>query len=201
MFRDFVNRFHRIQFFRRSPRTFPVRNQSPEGNYYSSDLRRCTFLVGYRKRASKWRAWEGLLSNCPSEFNGAEAVGKVLSRQTFPRRKVDLSAFALLCTLLTFFRFVSPEIAQKYDLELPEYDGIDQIVELDPKTGQKLKLWFGGVLLSISTFPLNDIIWLCSWTPESYWYHCISSCVVSSSWQILITFPVSFNEPLVRGHV
>jgi len=37
-------------------------------------------------------------------------------------------------------RFVSPEIAQKYDLELPEYDGIDQIVELDPKTGQKLKL-------------------------------------------------------------
>ncbi|CAZ81083.1 unnamed protein product [Tuber melanosporum] len=37
-------------------------------------------------------------------------------------------------------RFVSPDIAQKYDLELPEYDGIDQIVELDPKTGQKLKL-------------------------------------------------------------
>ncbi|PWW74972.1 YjeF N-terminal domain-like protein [Tuber magnatum] len=37
-------------------------------------------------------------------------------------------------------RFVSPDIAQKYDLELPEYDGIAQIVELDPQTGQRLKL-------------------------------------------------------------
>jgi NAD(P)H-hydrate epimerase len=35
---------------------------------------------------------------------------------------------------------VSPDIAKKYDLELPEYDGVDQIVELDPKTGEKLKL-------------------------------------------------------------
>ncbi|KAF4621886.1 hypothetical protein G7Y89_g14462 [Cudoniella acicularis] len=34
-------------------------------------------------------------------------------------------------------RFVSPDIAQKYELELPEYDGIDQIVEIG-KDGQKL---------------------------------------------------------------
>jgi len=27
-------------------------------------------------------------------------------------------------------RFVSPDIKEKYDLELPEYDGIDQIVEV-----------------------------------------------------------------------
>ncbi|KAH0544628.1 hypothetical protein FGG08_001278 [Glutinoglossum americanum] len=34
-------------------------------------------------------------------------------------------------------RFLSPEIAGKYNLDLPEYSGIDQIVELGP-SGQKL---------------------------------------------------------------
>ncbi|KAK6859460.1 hypothetical protein PG995_003096 [Apiospora arundinis] len=34
-------------------------------------------------------------------------------------------------------RFVSPSIAQKYDFEVPEYQGLDQIVEASP-TGQKL---------------------------------------------------------------
>lgn len=28
-------------------------------------------------------------------------------------------------------RFVSPDIAKKYDLSVPEYPGIDQVVELD----------------------------------------------------------------------
>jgi len=32
---------------------------------------------------------------------------------------------------------VSPEIKAKYDLELPEYDGIDQVVEIG-KNGEKL---------------------------------------------------------------
>lgn len=34
-------------------------------------------------------------------------------------------------------RFVSPSIAQKYDFELPQYEGIDQVVEVDAN-GQKL---------------------------------------------------------------
>jgi len=34
-------------------------------------------------------------------------------------------------------RFVSPKIAEKYDLELPEYEGIDQIVEVG-LSGEKL---------------------------------------------------------------
>lgn len=32
---------------------------------------------------------------------------------------------------LTTERFVSPDIAKKYDLSVPEYPGIDQVVELD----------------------------------------------------------------------
>lgn len=32
---------------------------------------------------------------------------------------------------------MSPEIKAKYDLELPEYDGIDQVVEIG-KNGEKL---------------------------------------------------------------
>lgn len=35
-------------------------------------------------------------------------------------------------------RFVAPYICEKYGLELPEYEGVDQIVEVDAKTGQKL---------------------------------------------------------------
>lgn len=34
-------------------------------------------------------------------------------------------------------RFVTPAIAKKYGLELPEYEGLDQVVELEP-AGQKL---------------------------------------------------------------
>jgi len=34
-------------------------------------------------------------------------------------------------------KFVSPDIRKKYDLELPEYEGIDQIVEVG-SNGQKL---------------------------------------------------------------
>lgn len=33
--------------------------------------------------------------------------------------------------------FVTPAIAKKYDFDLPEYEGIDQIVEVGPN-GQKL---------------------------------------------------------------
>jgi len=35
-------------------------------------------------------------------------------------------------------RFVSPTISEKYGLQLPEYSGVDQVVEVDPKTGEKL---------------------------------------------------------------
>jgi len=35
-------------------------------------------------------------------------------------------------------RFVSPKIAEKYELDLPEYTGVDQIAEVDVKTGEKL---------------------------------------------------------------
>ena len=36
-----------------------------------------------------------------------------------------------------FNRFVSPDIQKKYDLALPEYEGIDQVVEVD-HNGYKL---------------------------------------------------------------
>jgi NAD(P)H-hydrate epimerase len=35
----------------------------------------------------------------------------------------------MVCVLMGG-RFVSPEIKEKYDLELPEYEGVDQIVEV-----------------------------------------------------------------------
>lgn len=34
-------------------------------------------------------------------------------------------------------RFVSPDIAKKYDLQVPEYAGVDQVVEIE-NNGQKL---------------------------------------------------------------
>lgn len=34
-------------------------------------------------------------------------------------------------------RFVSPGIAEKYNLEIPQYEGVDQVVEVD-NNGQKL---------------------------------------------------------------
>lgn len=34
-------------------------------------------------------------------------------------------------------RFVTPEIATKYDLDIPQYEGVDQVVEIGVE-GQKL---------------------------------------------------------------
>ena len=34
-------------------------------------------------------------------------------------------------------RFVSPDIQKKYDLQLPEYEGVEQVVEVG-KSGEKL---------------------------------------------------------------
>jgi NAD(P)H-hydrate epimerase len=35
-------------------------------------------------------------------------------------------------------RFLSPKIAEKYGLDLPPYEGIDQIVEVPVEGGEKL---------------------------------------------------------------
>ena len=35
-------------------------------------------------------------------------------------------------------RFVTPEISEKYNLQLPEYEGVDQIVEMPVPEEEKL---------------------------------------------------------------
>ncbi len=40
-------------------------------------------------------------------------------------------------SLMVKFSFVTPAVAKKYGLELPEYEGIDQVVEVGP-SGQRL---------------------------------------------------------------
>lgn len=42
-----------------------------------------------------------------------------------------------MITDMSLNRFVSPGIQKKYDLDLPEYAGIDQVVEVD-QNGHKL---------------------------------------------------------------
>jgi len=37
-------------------------------------------------------------------------------------------------------RFVSPDIKEKYDLDLPEYEGIDQVVEVDGEGSPRSKV-------------------------------------------------------------
>lgn len=49
----------------------------------------------------------------------------------------DTINFNSVCSWLTLHSFVSPDIAKKYDLKLPDYPGIDQIVEVD-RSGEKL---------------------------------------------------------------
>lgn len=40
--------------------------------------------------------------------------------------------------LLTVIRFVSPDIAQKYDFDVPEYSGLDQVVEVSNENSHRL---------------------------------------------------------------
>lgn len=34
------------------------------------------------------------------------------------------------------FRFLSPEVAKKYDLDIPRYEGLDQVVEVGVEGGK-----------------------------------------------------------------
>jgi len=78
---------------------------------------------------SSWNIEEGP----PTEGPGAKFSPEVLVSLTAPK------------PLVKYFkgrhfiggRFVSPDIKKKYDLELPEYEGIDQVVEVG-SNGQKL---------------------------------------------------------------
>ncbi|KAK1830592.1 NAD(P)H-hydrate epimerase [Podospora conica] len=78
---------------------------------------------------SSWNIEEGP----PSSGVGSSFHPQVLVSLTAPK------------PLVSFFkgrhfiggRFVTPAIAKKYDLELPEYEGIDQVVEVGPD-GSKL---------------------------------------------------------------
>ncbi|PUU78912.1 apolipo protein A-I-binding protein-like protein [Tuber borchii] len=122
-FRDFANRFTGFSFSGEVREPFPAAIKA---------LKETTVPVTSVDAPSSWDIENGP----PSEGPGKGFYPTALVSLTAPK------------PLAKFFhgrhflggRFVSPEIAQKYDLELPEYDGIDQIVELDPKTGQKLKL-------------------------------------------------------------
>lgn len=58
---------------------------------------------------------------------------------------LDVGVAKLSRQKLTNARFVPPSVAEKYDLDLPEYSGIDQVVELpvsdrDSKAEKILKL-------------------------------------------------------------
>ncbi|KAG9244637.1 apolipo protein A-I binding protein [Calycina marina] len=66
-------------------------------------------------------------SGPPSEGPGAEFVPEVLVSLTAPKPLVKWY------TGRHFIggRFVSPDLKEKYDLKLPEYEGIDQVVEVD----------------------------------------------------------------------
>ncbi len=48
------------------------------------------------------------------------------------------SSFSRILSLAdVVMRFLSPAMAEKYDLDLPSYEGLDQVVEISAK-GQKL---------------------------------------------------------------
>lgn len=77
-------------------------------------------------------SWD-IESGPPNEGPGAKFNPEVLISLTAPKPLVKWF------TGRHFLggRFVSPDIAKKYDLELPEYEGIDQIVEIG-EGGQNL---------------------------------------------------------------
>lgn len=56
-------------------------------------------------------------------------------------RYVQKAAIELLVTIISLLtamnRFVSPSIAEKYGLDIPSYEGIDQVAEIG-SSGQKL---------------------------------------------------------------
>ncbi|KAH8588106.1 YjeF N-terminal domain-containing protein [Bisporella sp. PMI_857] len=72
----------------------------------------------------------------PSEGLGARFMPQVLVSLTAPKPLVN----KFNGRHFIGGRFVSPDIKDKYDLELPEYEGIDQVVEVDGEGAPKSKV-------------------------------------------------------------
>lgn len=52
--------------------------------------------------------------------------------------RVELWLMMMTYVAARHVRFLTPSIARKYDLDMPKYEGLDQIVELVDPEGQKL---------------------------------------------------------------
>lgn len=54
------------------------------------------------------------------------------------RRLANIFNFRCADRLVESVRFVPPSVSEKYNLDAPEYEGVDQVVEL-PRIGQESK--------------------------------------------------------------
>ncbi len=92
----------------------------------------------YRRRTACFRTRIDFQSASIGELDGSKAACEVLQGKAFHWWQVSDIDQTSSCMVVDFLnRFVSPDIRKKYDLELPEYEGIDQIVEVG-SNGQKL---------------------------------------------------------------
>lgn len=120
----------RFFFLWRSPRTFSHCHQSARGNKTSRDVGGRTFIVEYRRGAAAFWARSQIHARHVGEPNRSKAIGKVVQGQALHWWQVSRFRGAVVFVLTAGPRFVSPDIKKKYDLDLPEYSGVDHIVEV-----------------------------------------------------------------------
>lgn len=141
----------RLQFLRGSPGAVPRGHPGAPEHKGPGNIGGRPIILEYRDRTTVDRPWKHLPPPSSRQPHRAEAVGQALQGEALCRGQVRTSTAPVprdipragnerdpwvsitdLCC-----RFVSPSIAQKYDFEVPQYEGIDQVVEVDAN-GQKL---------------------------------------------------------------
>ena len=133
--------FLRFQFFWRGARSFQGSNCRHGDQQSSCTLCRRTIIMEYRRRPAGIRSRGQIPSRDSDQSDCTKAACQAFHRHPFCWWKVkptSLSLSRLSCITGLFDRFIPQSVAEKYDLDIPDYQGVDQIVEIS-STGTESK--------------------------------------------------------------
>ena len=91
----------------------------------------------YRGRSTKRRPRCEVSAGDTDQLDSTKAIGEAFQRKAFCRWQVGALLFLLpgndldlVALLLILARFLPPSVAEKYELDIPKYHGIEQIAEV-----------------------------------------------------------------------
>ena len=134
--------FLRVQLLRRGARSFQ-RSDHCYGDHQSPRIVcRCTIVMEYRRWSAGVRPWRQIPPCNADQSDCAKTTGEALHGHAFRWWKVFPVSNGNIITAIAcspFARFLPPSVAEKYNLDIPDYQGVDQIADVSGHGTEAMK--------------------------------------------------------------